>query len=296
MHGMFAVRGTASALLTTHPPRVSTGCKSFCYSTVSFCLARQNAQAFNQPLAWDVSSVTSSVSMFYVHSSTCLRTACLTPPADARSISPPTVRLASPRSPGCIRFQPAACLGRLERDQYGWDVQGAQHCCCGAAQRLLNVTCHARSILPSPTVPLLAWHLAARTHFQSTACLECLKRDQHGPDVRGAHSAACLHTACPTKAKPTAATCKHHRHDTRSIWLHLVLPRLAWQDAQAFNQPLAWDVSNVTSMDHMFQVHTASCLHVAETITETPATMQVHLTSGSMHKLLTSRLLGTSRA
>ena len=138
--------------------------------------------------------------------------------------------------------------------------------------------------------------LAARTHFQSTACLECLKRDQHGPDVRGAHSAACLHTACPTKAKPTAATCKHHRHDTRSIWLHLVLPRLAWQDAQAFNQPLAWDVSNVTSMDHMFQVHTASCLHVAETITETPATMQVHLTSGSMHKLLTSRLLGTSRA
>ena len=61
--------------------------------------------------------------------------------------------------------------------------------------------------------------------------------------------AACLRTACPTP--PATQDLSHLSLPTT--------PRLVWQGAQAFNQPLAWDVSGVTSMLGMFLVRNAAC-------------------------------------
>ena len=123
-------------------------------------LVWQNAQAFNQPLAWDVSSVTSMAYMFKVRSAACLRIACPTPPAtqDPSCLPLPTTS-SSLAERTC--FQPAACLDIFERDQqHGWDVHSAQrrmppHC-------LPNATRHARPISP-PTSHRVSPRLAVCT-------------------------------------------------------------------------------------------------------------------------------------
>ena len=86
-------------------------------------LARQNAIGFNQPLAWDVSSVSSMNQMFWVRSAACLRTACL-------MLLPRKIHLAShralPRLAERTSFQPAARLERFEREQHEPDFLCAQ--------------------------------------------------------------------------------------------------------------------------------------------------------------------------
>ena len=145
-------------------------------------LAWQSARAFNLPLAWDVSSVTSMYAMFSVRSAACFRATCLTPtatqdPSRLTRATPQrrTIHLAfpshNPPCPSvCIRIQPAARLGRLERDQHVLDVCCAQRHVALVPRHLPYATRHARSISP-PTSHRASPRLAVCTSFQSAARL-----------------------------------------------------------------------------------------------------------------------------
>ena len=172
--------------------------------TTAARLARQGAQAFNQPLAWDVSNVTSMNQMFYVRSAACLLTACSMPPTTQDVfVSPPTSRHTSPRLAVCTQFQSATCLGRLERDQHGQNVPGAQR-----HPPLHHAKPPATAASPStPRKTHLAFlfnHVSPRPAVgipvQPAACLGRLKRDQHGPDV------LCAQRRLPPHRSPEALT------------------------------------------------------------------------------------------
>ena len=96
--------------------------------------------------------------------------------------------------------------------------------------------------------------LAGCTSFQPAACLGRLKRDRHEPDVRGARLFFCTARQPPTTRE----------HQLKYVLLcYVTAHHLNRQDAQDFNQPLAWDVSSVTSMNQMFSVRSAACFRTA---------------------------------
>ena len=113
----------------------------------------------------------------------------------------------------------------------------------------LVYSCHARLISP-PASHRASPCPAVRIRFQPTACLERLKRHQHGvhvPSVQRRLPTHCLPDATPAMLDPS----------------RLPLPAThfpAWQRAHSFNQPLAWDVSSVTNMAHMFYVRSVPSL------------------------------------
>ena len=159
----------------------------------------------------------------------------------------------SPRPAECNQFQPAACLGRLERDQHGLHVLCTQYRL--PPHRMINATCYARSISP-PAFHRALPCSAVCTRFQPAACLGCLEHDQHGVHVLCAQRCLPLHRlpdATPATPRATRAT-------RATNTAHAFSPPLAWQWAQGFNQPLTWDVSSVTSMDGVFEVRSATCL------------------------------------
>ena len=124
---------------------------------------------------------------------------CAAPPASApparrhrhaRSISPPTSHRGSPCPAARKRFQPAACLERLERDQHGPDVRGAQRRL--PPHRSPDATRHARSMSP-PTSNHASPRPAVCRSVQPAAFLGRLELDQHEPDVLGAQRRLPLH-------------------------------------------------------------------------------------------------------
>ena len=116
--------------------------------------SRQGGSAFNQPLSFDTSSVTSMYSMFHVRFSPCpapnlpsspLPNAVRAPPSPA-ALPPPGPHLAAHRMPSvrlpAVRFgvQPAAELRHVQRHEHGLHVRGA----------FLPVPCSQSAVKPSP--------------------------------------------------------------------------------------------------------------------------------------------------
>ena len=149
--------------------------------------------------------------------------------------------------------------------------------------------------LSLPTTPRLAWqyaHVFNQPLAWDVSSVTSMNR------MFSVQSAACLRIACLTPPA-TQDPCRLSLPTT---------PRLAWQYATRFNQPLAWNVSSVTNMDRMFQVRSATylCTVPKATATASPSTTRkTHLAShfpphlaspGSMHPVSISHLLGTSRA
>ena len=121
------------------------------------CFVRQHSNAFNQPLAWDITRVTTMVSMFQVrytprptpppapHAATC----------NLRHHVRAKLRLSTePCRPAvCNGIQPVARMGYLERDHHGFDVPSAQRATlCTSPPR------HAAACHPPPSVGQAAPH------------------------------------------------------------------------------------------------------------------------------------------
>ena len=184
------------------------------------CDPRQEAEAFNQPLSWDTSSVTSMSAIFYVRCCSapppiCSRPfspACCVHAAIARRLPPP-----GPQSPRPAAMSPA-CDPRQDAEAFNqplsWDTSRVM-----AMHWMFSVRCSS----PRPATPNLY-----SSHVCPSSCTRCVHtlRDHPPPPASGPHSPP--HTVCPA--------C-----DTR-------------QDARAFNQPLSWDISSVTYMVSMFAV------------------------------------------
>ena len=141
------------------------------------CLVRQDASAFDKPLALDTSSVTTMQAMFYVR---------ITPQHIASGATPPR------------------------------DISTHTHASRAAPPH---------RAMPRPT---------ERNGIQSAARLGYLEGDHHARHVPSTrHSTPPPHHSTP-----------HHTPTG---------PCLVRQDAPLFNQPLAWNVSSVTTMHNMFR-------------------------------------------
>jgi hypothetical protein len=249
MEHMFYVRSAACFCAACPTPPATQDASRLCLPTTPR-LAWQYAQAFNQPLAWDVSSVTSMEHMFYVRSAACLCTACPTPPAtqDPSRLPLPTAlprRLASPNS--MLELSTSRLLG-TSRAWPGWigcSMCAAPPASAPLARRRPPRKMHLASYFPPP--PRLTWQFA-------DAFNQPLAWDVSGVtsmvQMFSVRCATFLCTACltpPTKQDATRPPLPN-------------APGLAWQNAQAFNQPLAWGISNMTSMAQMFAVRSAAYL------------------------------------
>ena len=245
------------------------------------------ASAFNQPLSLDTSSVTNMFAMFYVRSSP--------RPAPSLQSSPPLhaactavgrhlwrapgLHLASHHMPfsrlwaGRVGVQPAAELRHLQRHNHVRHVLRA----------LLPVPCPQSAVEPSPArcvrrgrpppaaprPAYLAPHRmpffrlsAGRVGVQPAAEPRHLQSHEHGRHVPGAQSpcpapnlqsSPPLHARAPRSAATFGAlpVCTSPR---------ITCPSLdSGQGASAFNQPLSFDTSSVTTMHFMFYVRSSPC-------------------------------------
>eukprot|EP00964_Phaeocystis_antarctica_P102552 scaffold67892_cov48-Phaeocystis_antarctica.AAC.1 len=132
------------------------------------------------------------------------------------------------------------------------------HAACTAVARRLPPPGPNLAPYRMPSVRLSA----VRVGVQPAAELRHLQRHNHVPDVRG----ALLPLPCPKSAdEPAPARCLHRGRPPPSRLQASTSPRTACppfgsrQGASAFNQPLSFDTSGVTSMTSMFHVRSSPC-------------------------------------
>ena len=198
MEEMFKVHAPPIPLLLAHtPPR--TVCPAPCVPVST----RQNAKAFNQPLNFNTSSVTTMDTMFYVCTSPAPCAQTPVEPSLARCMrgrrptdppsSWPTPRPAFDSAESEV-VQPASELRHVPRHEHGSHVQGAL---CPRAlrpdsSRAFPCTLHARPpphrssslCLPARTSPHIV--CAGREGVQPASELRHVPRHRHDRDVQGA--------------------------------------------------------------------------------------------------------------
>ena len=211
----------------------------------------QDASAFNQPLSFDTSKVTKMGYMFDVRSARALAPTALheSGPHRARRMHPTPSRL-----PAC-----SPCAPRVP-----WPPQ--------PLSPALPCTCRLHRRHPTPSRPpgrtssrntCPPFDSAGRVGVRPRAQLRHVQRHAHAPDVRGALRARALgptlSVSPPVDAKHVAAT--QRPHASRPAPLPASHARLSTrQAASAFNQPLSFDTSKVTTMERMFAVRSARAL------------------------------------
>ena len=183
-------------------------------------VARQKASAFNQPLSFDTSSVTSMSYMFkvlpIVHLGPLLHRCCTGTPPHAFAYHPPC------GSAGSKCVQPATESRYVQRHRHARNVLGALMPCAPNLQwrPLLHAACAAVARRLPPPGPQLAPHVApherpcdsaASKRVQSAAEPRHVQRHEHGLHVLCARRAclastvssrSSLHVACTAIAPP----------------------------------------------------------------------------------------------
>ena len=177
--------------------------------------SRQLASAFNQPLSFDTSRVTTMYGMFYVRSSLC-------PAPDLQSslILHAACTAAARRPPFCQSTPPTRVFMRSFRlsaqgttafnQPLSFDTSSVT-----TMDHMFNVrssSCSARNLQPS---------LILQYAWDAVAC-------------------------CPPASRPASCPVQYAL-------------LLTWQDASAFSQPLSFDTSRVTTISGMFHVRSSLC-------------------------------------
>ena len=182
---------------------------------------RQLAVAFNQPLSFDTSSSVTTMSYMF------------------------SVRSAHALDPPAFTAGPSRCACRS---------------CAAAGPRA-----PASQPTPRPASHAPLFDLTGRVGVQPAAELRHVQRHEHAAYVRGALH-ACL-------SSPSLQSDPHPMHAARALppahappppGPHLAAHRTPFfstrQSARAFNQPLSFDTSSVTTMHRMFTVRSAHAL------------------------------------
>ena len=172
---------------------------------------------------------------------------------------------------GRVGVEPAAELRHVQRPTHGLHVQGALRACPASSLHSWALPAHCLrrghptpSSLPTPMLPLFLCtplDSAGRVDVQPAAELRHLQRHNHDVHVSGALR------ACPASSIHSwdlPAHCLRHRVSTPhtpATWPACLpssyAPLSTRQNAWAFNQPLSFDTSSVSTMNTMFNVRSA---------------------------------------
>eukprot|EP00964_Phaeocystis_antarctica_P069243 scaffold42036_cov45-Phaeocystis_antarctica.AAC.2 len=283
MYGMFTVRSSPCPAPNLQSPR----------SAYALLATRQYASAFNQPLSFDTSSVTTMYGMFHVRSSPC------PPPGSAAEPAPPGCVHRGRPPPPASRATPSPCIvcppfdSRQSASAFnqplsfetssltdmGWmfrvrssprpapNLQPSPplRAACTAVARRLPPSRSARR----PAQNALLRLSAVRVGVQPAAELRHLQCHRHVRHVQRATAllpVPCpesavepspLHAACTTDAACTTPSAS--RLPARTSPSTVCPPFDSRQSAKAFNQPLSFDTSSVTTMYAMFSVRSSPC-------------------------------------
>ena len=230
----------------------------------------QDASSFNQPLDWDVARVTSMYLMFGVRAGRCPIAPPHTslPPCLQRAASAPHAHLSIPRlllsAPG--RRPPASTspwTGTSRKSRACATCSRYARACCLPSRHRTRASCLACSPPPLHTArapehlsPPSSPHLAVRLQLQPAPGLGRRASHEHG-----------IHVLCTPGPLPHRATAHEllalpaarRRCAPRTPEHSSPRPLRTWQSASSFNQPLDWDVAQVTSMVNMFYVRPGRC-------------------------------------
>ena len=192
-------------------------------------------------------------------------------------------------SAGRDGVQPAAELRHVQRHEYGRHVPGALRACPIAPQPSQPgpLAVHAaRALPPAHALPPPAhtslrivrppFDSAGRVGVQPAAELRHLQRHGHGLHVLR----ALLPVPCPQSAVESllhaACAAVVRRLPGRTSPRTVCPPFDSRQYASAFNQPLSFDTSSVTTMAYMFYVRSSPCPAPNLQSSPLPCTLRLH--------------------